>query len=400
LIPLANSALSSAPATSELSANVRVDRLRASSELDSLISSEQSVFDLSLEEQRRLRLRLVVDAHHSHRARCPEYGAFVERTFGDREIGSTNLLDTLPAFPTSVFKRAAPLSVPANAIEKWCSSSGTTGGKSRVPRDRASLERLLGSVRAGMTLLHEWYEHENTVINLGPDRHEAGDVWFGYVMSLVELLYPTRCRVREGIFRVDEALNDIAELLSEGTEVTILGPPFLTLSLVEAAERERVRISGGNRLTIVTAGGWKRYSGAAVPRKALNARLVEAFGLDDDTRIRDAFNQVELNTVMLECAGHQKHVPPWVHATTRDPATLAAQPRGELGLLSFLDASAEAYPCFIVTDDFGIVREGRCACGREGTFLEIVRRVRGLPERGCALTMDRSTRLAEARRHD
>lgn len=40
-----------------------------------------------------------------------------------------------------------------------------------------------------------------------------------------------------------------------------------------------------------------------------------------------------------------------------DPETLKPVADGEIGLLSYMDASSTAYPAFIVTDDIGIVKK-------------------------------------------
>ncbi|MEN8669512.1 MAG: hypothetical protein ABF318_10345, partial [Ketobacter sp.] len=82
---------------------------------------------------------------------------------------------------------------------------------------------------------------------------------------------------------------------------------------------------------------------------------------------------------------------PWVYASTRHADDLSVQRSGELGLLSYLDASATSYPAFIVTDDVGRVYEGTCPCGREGVTMEVVRRLTRAAARGCAMAIDRKT---------
>jgi long-chain-fatty-acid---luciferin-component ligase len=375
-------------------AAVVIETLQCSTDLDTVIFAEDSCYDLRLDEQRALRHKFITQAFAWHVERCEIYRRFVERqgVSPHREPE----LDAVPVFPTGIFKTRPPLSIAEADVEKWCLSSGTLGRRSLVPRDRISLERLLGSVKAAMPMLTDWHEHEVNVINLGPDRGEAGDVWFAYVMSLVELLYPTRCRVQQGVFECGEAVTDIQEHLAAGREAMLIGPPFLVLEVIRRVQDLGLRIAAGDRLTVVTAGGWKRHTGIAIPRAEFSEQVGRAFGLQTVTPVRDAFNQVELNTVFLECAAHRKHIPPWVHAVTRDAQTLRALPHGEVGLLSYLDASAQSYPCFIVAEDLGVVRELTCECGREGTVIEVLRRVHGTIQRGCALTMDQTL---ERRRH-
>ena len=102
--------------------------------------------------------------------------------------------------------------------------------------------------------------------------------------------------------------------------------------------------------------------------------------------MRDTFNMVELNTVILECRYHRKHVPPWVHATTRDPRTLSPLPSGVEGVLSYLDPTPVSYPGFVFSDDLGVVFEAvECGCGRLGDVLAISRRIDRVKERVDAL---------------
>ena len=62
-------------------------------------------------------------------------------------------------------------------------------------------------------------------------------------------------------------------------------------------------------------------------------------------------------------------------------------PNGTEGVLAFLDASASSYPNFVLSEDFGVVDEGRCGCGRYGQRLTITRRINRIESRGCALKM-------------
>lgn len=359
----------------------------ATTDLDHLVASE-GVFELPLAEQRELRELHVRRALAAHLDGCARYAAFAARKQLQRAM-ETGDLGQIPVIPTSVFKSERVLSVAPDEISKWCKSSATQGAHSIVGRDRTSMERLLGSIRAGVTLIHDWMEDEFELVHLGPDRQEAGDAWFLYVMSLVELLHPTRHFVRDGVFDVAGAHARVRELVARGDrQVGVIGPPFRVLELITAIEEAGTQVNGGPGVTVLTAGGWKRFSGQRIERDAFEARAVAAFRLADATQVRDAFNQVELNTVFMECVAHRKHVPPWVYAATRDPDRLAVQPVGQVGVLSYLDASATSYPAFIVADDVGEVNEGTCPCGREGTTIQFHRRLVSVAQRGCALTLD------------
>lgn len=82
------------------------------------------------------------------------------------------------------------------------------------------------------------------------------------------------------------------------------------------------------------------------------------------------------------------HLPDWTVAIARDPDTLKPLNYGEEGILSFIDTSANSYPCFILTEDFGAVYPGEsCGCGVSGDYIVISRRVTKVESKGCALKM-------------
>jgi long-chain-fatty-acid---luciferin-component ligase len=369
--------------------------IAATTDLDHVIFGE-GMFDLPLSQQRALREVHVREALAHHLACCPAYADFARRQ-GFVAGADAAVLHAIPVIPTAVFKRRQVISTDAGEVAKWCLSSGTRGAQSRVGRDRMSLERLLGSVRAGITLIDAWEEDDLEVVHLGPDRQEAGDIWFLYVMSLIELLYPTRHFVRHGRFDAQGAIARILEVLERSDRhIGVVGPPFRVMELIESIESSGTRVDAGARMTVLTAGGWKRLAGGQISREALRERVCSAMGLQAASQVRDAFNQVELNTVFVECAAHRLHVPPWVCVMTRDARDLQPQSAGTAGVLSYLDASATSYPAFLVTDDVGTVHEGRCACGREGVTLQVERRLARITERGCSLALDRPPSAAQA----
>jgi len=77
----------------------------------------------------------------------------------------------------------------------------------------------------------------------------------------------------------------------------------------------------------------------------------------------------------------------WVDVVVRDPKTNEALPDGQVGILSLYDGSALSYPCFILSEDYGVAESGRCGCGRHGKRVRVIRRMEGMEARGCALKM-------------
>jgi long-chain-fatty-acid---luciferin-component ligase len=303
----------------------------------------------------------------------------------------------IPLIPSSAFKSLDIRTAGAEPVAKVCCSSGTRGSISRVPRDNTSLERFVGSIRISADQLLDLHA-DARIFNLGPDTDEAADTWFPYVMSLLGMLRPADNYVLDGVFYVRSLLEDV-RALTPNTQPVLVGPPIFFVHLMQFLDDEHVALDLGLRDGfIVTAGGWKNFASEQIERTEFVSRCETRFGVRHD-QLRDAYNMVELNTVIFECELGAKHIPPWLVVEALDPEKLTPVPSDEMGLLAFFDPLPTGYPGFILSDDFGRIGRETCSCGRSGPTLEFCRRV-ALPEgRGCALVMDRSTRVRpDARR--
>jgi long-chain-fatty-acid---luciferin-component ligase len=345
--------------------------------------STGGIFDLPADVFQSLRDSLVRDYVDEVIDACEPYGRYVAA----QGVGRDAPFRALPPIPTSIFKHAPLVTVATDRIQKWSVSSGTRGAPSHIGRDRTSLERLLASVRVGLAMFDDWHEEEITVLHLGPSYEHAGDLWLPYVMSLTELVYPTISFATDAVLDLDAALAAFTACRAAGDKVGIIGPPFAVARFCEAYAAQGLAPDGGRDVVVITAGGWKDQVPQMADRGAFRAWIVDVLGLTDATRVRDAFSQVELNTVLFECDSHRFHLPPWIFATARCPRTLAPLSPRETGLLGYIDASASSWPCVIVGDDIGQVDDMACACGRSGDLLHVDRRLeRGLGG-GCALTL-------------
>ena len=371
---------------------VITEELPAVSLIDSVVFGDHDWLDQSEEWRQELRLKLVREAFVRHMGSCAGYAAFADRqSVGPESIQTVDDLMRIPQFPTSVFKRQALLSVPSDEVVMRFTSSGTSGTKSVIHRDGITLHRLCGPVRADSPLFGHFLDgmddSNSVILNLGPSRGESGQVWFAFVMSLFEQAAPMSNYVVGSALLLEQAVADARRLLAEKDRVFVIGPPFLVADFCREVSASGRPISGGDSLFVFTGGGWKNRESERMQRTEFNHLVSTALGLADPAQIRDVFNQVELNTLLVECEQHHKHVPPWVHAFTRDPVTFTPLPEGQVGVLSFSDATARSYPCFIVGDDLGRIRSGVCGCGRRGVTVELLRRLRGATHAGCADTM-------------
>ena len=376
--------MTSSPSSTALT----VTRIRAA-DYDSLDQLLYEGIEPYREETEDQRFRWILNAVRHHMEQSPIYRRLANGAgFEVAQLESTRDLACVPLMSSGSFKRN--LFGDLERGVKRCTSSGTMGTQSIVPRDARTLERFVGSISHG---LREFLGHNDSqrAYILGPPPEEAGDLWFAFSLSLTELFNDADYFVHSDEFepeRLYEALR-VAER-DESGEPVIASPPSLLLALMEWMEErgvpnlELTRRRGWS----VTAGGWKRARNEAIDPQAFAERMHRLLGLEPN-HIRDVFNMVELNTIIFECASGAKHVPPWLSVTARSARDLTVLEPGYTGVLAYLDPTPLSYPGFVLSDDLGQLSHDLCPCGRKGATLRLERRLAVVEERGCGLKMER-----------
>lgn len=330
------------------------------------------------------RIRWIRDAVQSHLEGNVVFARLAAAAHFDVErIQSVQDMPAIPVLSSGLFKKIA-IRTQTGSPARACLSSGTRGTQSVVYRDETTIERFVGTVLSG---LRKAGLHSNSREGfiLAPAVDDSPGTWFTYVLGLTEMLYDTRFYVSEETFRPEALYRDLRTRAADSHPV-IVGPPSLVLEFLNWMAYREVRLDLGDADGhVVTAGGWKSFTGH-ISREELTSRIGEYLRIGPRA-CRDAFNMVELNTVIFECAERRKHLPPWLTVLVRDPRTLEVLPAGDTGILSYLDPTATSYPCFILSDDFGVLREDPCPCGERGQTLEITRRIAVIEERGCSRKM-------------
>lgn len=359
--------------------------LRPVSPFEHVVYQDEDVFEWSDQRRNEFQRKYIAEAFTWHFERNSQYRSYCE-ALGVRS-SNVSSLSSIPLLPAAAFKAGLLPSAPENEIVKPCTSSGTRGSRSVVPRDELTLERLLASVQKGCDhLLH--LRPDAQLFVLGPDTEEAGDLWISYVLSIVDLIFPTWFAVKDGIFLANELA---AQLQTTAQNPVIVGPPFLVMAFLEHLEASGQHLDlGSRRGTIITAGGWKQHQNRSLSPREFIQRVSSGFSLGESAQVRDTLNLVELNTVLFDCEKHSKHIPPWLHVRILDPETLIDVKLGSEGLIAYLDATATSYPCFFISDDFGYLPTASCTCGRASPTVVITRRVSKLEQRGCALKMSQN----------
>jgi long-chain-fatty-acid---luciferin-component ligase len=350
--------------------------------LDVFLYEDETGYVVDGAAQRRAWLLEAVEHHlagspiFQRLAAAKGFDAGLLRTTGDPAI--------VPLVSSGTFKRRRIET--QDDIERWCTSSGTRGTKSLVPRDRRTLERFAGTVGHGLREFLGAHREQREGFVLGPPAEEAGDLWFSYSLGLAEVVNHTDYFVRDGLLQEEELLAALDQR-SPGSETVVIAPPSLLLNFLLWLDKRGCSLELAHGF-VLTAGGWKRSERDAIARSDIEQLVTTILAIPPE-RQRDIFNMVELNTVIFECEVHTKHVPPWLTVLARDPETLAPLPSGETGVIAFLDPTALSYPAFVLTDDLGAVATDGCPCGRVGDALVLDRRLSSVEERGCGLKMQR-----------
>jgi long-chain-fatty-acid---luciferin-component ligase len=360
--------------------------------LDDLIYQCEDIFSWDQERTDLIQFTLISEAFNYHYANCNSYREYCDKfKINPSIIKTIKDLGRIPLIPSALFKEHNILSCQLEQIVKVCQSSGTKGTISKVYRDGDTLNRFLGSLQSSLDQLY--CIDDAFSINLGPSSEEAGDLWFSYAMSVVDMVFPTENFIVDGVFYPEKAVERISQIVKDNNyeNLVITGAPVMFIELLSYMNEHNIMIDNSEKIFFVTAGGWKRFSGQAISRADLWQMLLDRFLNADFKNFRDTFNMVELNTILPECECQVKHVVPWVKVLIIDPATGLPVEEGDSGLVAFLDPSAKSYPCFVLTDDIGRISvNGKCKCGRMGQGLEIIRRVKSVESRGCALKMDKN----------
>lgn len=330
----------------------------------------------------------IKESFEYHYQQCESYRRFCTQghKFSPESLNEFDDLEKIPQISTAVFKSIDVCSVDKNSC-KCCKSSGTKGTVSKIYRDDQTIQSFLHSICENVKEMYDLTPENCVIYNLGPSEEEAGDVWIAYVTGFLKRVFETYHFLRAGVLETDELIEKIKDINTR-KRVVLLGAPTLFVRLFEKMEDGNIHIQLPDDAIMLTAGGWKNKAGDTMSRTAFSELIKNYFGIGENQYF-DLYNQVESNTLFCECQYHNKHVPAGHLIIVRDPRTLEKMEDGKEGLITFLDATSNSYPAFVMTDDIGYVTR-ECECGRKGQVFHYVRRARSVEAKGCAMKLDQN----------
>ncbi|MFI7461154.1 acyl-protein synthetase [Nonomuraea sp. NPDC049646] len=282
-----------------------------------------------------------------HRRACPPYRRILDA------IGAHppyERVADLPWLPVRLFKTHELRSVPAEAVFRVLTSSGTTGQRpSRVYLDReaaaaqprmlaATLRAVLGERRLPMLIVDA-----RSVVR-GPALSARG----AGVLGMMNF-------GRDHTFVLDEQ-GEVDAAAVEAFLARHGGEPFLVFGFTFMVWLYLLGLGADlSQGVLIHSGGWKRLAEQAVDNDAFRRRLASECGL---TRVHNFYGMVEqIGTVFLEGPGGDGlYCPDFADVVIRDPGTWREVPPGEPGLIEVVSTLPTSYPGHaLLTEDLGMV---------------------------------------------
>lgn len=331
--------------------------------------------------------KMIIKMFKHYYENCKAYKEYCDRILTKShidEIISDEKIDMIPQIPSAIFKSMDVYCGDDASNYFVCKSSGTRGNVSKIYRDSTSILRTVRNIDFGMKNYVDIWPKDMHGFILGPNVQEAGDLWFAYIISLLNLVADVDYYITNGQILFDKLISDLEKPASQ--PMAIISPPAIIMHLIGYLKKKNMKLSLPDDAYIFTAGGWKSAQNVSVDTKIFYSLIETYLGVKRE-KCSDFYNQVEMNTVIMECEEKHKHIPSWMKVIIRDPVTFKPVEHGCEGIITYYDSSAQSYPAFIITDDMGVLYD-ECKCGIKTPYLKITRRVNTVEQKGCAMKID------------
>lgn len=362
------------------------------SPVKTMMGSTKEIFKLPFDQVNDYKGQVIADNFRYHyennefyRSVCAEKGVTPD------DVQGFDDLIKIPLIPVKTFKQSDShvlMTAKLNEVEFEMRSTGTSGIPSVSRRDEFSMSSAFLGVIA---MYREFFRiSRGMALFLFPPTEEMPEM--GMVKSLnvfAGLLDGSHNLVKRVTFNPEEAIALLQKW--EGTHTRhIVGPPFLVHRLLKHCMDNNIKLKLDKKTLVVTLGGWKRFTGKEIPRGEFDQLCGEYFGMNP-TNVRDMYGLVEANMLAVECREQEKHMPPWVHVSMRNPKNVLEEvPYGERGVIAIFDPSSTAYPGFIITEDVGYLKTHTdCSCGRNGQMMVYISRMPGVEVGCCAINLEK-----------
>lgn len=319
------------------------------------------------------------------------YRRFCQRKGFDPHLPVEHIED-IPPVAVSVFKELGfnLNSVPREELTLALQSSATSGVPSTVVIDKITSRR---QAKAMVKVIASVIGNERRpflIMDIDPrsaDRRLIG-ARFAAVTGYLKFASQTGyfLKARDGISYFDiDGITEFVKSLPADKPAVVFGFTYILFqNVLKTIEDNGRQITLPKGSKIIHIGGWKKLEAEKIDKTEFNSRLATAFGIspEDVVDIYGFTEQMGLN--YPDCPCGCKHTSTYVDVIVRDPITREALPPGKEGMLEFVTPIPHSYPGNVVlTDDIGIIYDGKCPYGRAGTRFKVVGRMKKAEARGC-----------------
>ncbi|MCM1259922.1 MAG: hypothetical protein NC182_03170 [Prevotella sp.] len=325
-------------------------------------------------------IRECCEYHYKH---CKAYRQLLDDLgFHPSALKNYQDIEQIPFIPTLYFKHHRMFSMPNRKMVIRATSSGTSGQKSLLGFNLASLKRALQmAIRVGkyhhllqikpvhyIIFGYEPNKHNQTVIS----KSAYASTYYAPSLSRIYAL-----TYRNGEYHLDlERLKQAFIRYSKGKcPIRTIGFPAYTYFLLKQMKEEGIRLKMPKGSLVTIGGGWKQFYAEKVEKQDFYQLVNEVLGIDDQ-HIVEYFSAVEHPILYTDCKHHHFHIPIYSRVIIRDVDTLAPLGNDQIGLIQFLTPMVDSVPLVsVMTDDLGRLHTEPCGCGIESPWLEIMGRV-------------------------
>lgn len=362
------------------------------SPINTMVGNIHNLFDMPFETVNDYKGSVIADNFKYHYDNNEFYRDLCNRKgIEPKDIKGFEDLIKIPLIPVQTFKECDShllMTTPLNEVEFEMRSTGTSGIPSVSRRDRITMDSAFENV---INTYREFFKLSRGMgLFLFPPTEEMPEM--GMVKALnvfAGLLDGSINLVKRITFDPQQAVDKLQSWHGKHTR-HIVGPPFLIYKLIKHCIDNNIKLNLEKGSYIVTLGGWKRFSGEEIPRSEFNQLCQDYLGVEQ-SNVRDMYGLVETNMLAVECKYQEKHIPPWVHLSLRNPHNVLEEVEyGERGVIAIYDPTSNSYPGFVLTEDVGYLRKDTtCDCGRNGQKLVYLSRLPGVEVGCCAINLEK-----------
>lgn len=346
-------------------------------------------YSLGKKDKEKMLTKRLAELTELHRQNCPEYERMLKAI--EFHVENAGSYREFPFLPVRLFKELELRSVPAEAVIKTMTSSGTTGqAVSKIYLDRTTsanqqkamvkiVSDFTGSSRMPMLLI----DCPGVVKDRAMFSARGAGI-LGFSIFGSKKIYALDDAMKLDIAGVKEFLEKYGEqkfLLFGFT--FMIWQHFYNELLRLKAEGITFDLSNG---ILIHGGGWKKLTSEAVSHDEFHRRLEALCGLK---QIHDYYGMVEqTGCIYMECEYGHLHASNFSDVIIRRPADFSEAGPGEKGIIQVVSTLPESYPghSLLTEDEGSVLGEDDCPCGRKGKYFRINGRLKNAEIRGCSDT--------------